>query len=59
MSSAGTNALQCLFLTKPPNGQPAALLRSDAFTPLIVFEDAKTYRPQAVRRVMISKPGGG
>jgi hypothetical protein len=26
-----------LFLTGPPNGQPAALLRSDALAPLIVF----------------------
>jgi len=28
-----------LFLTGPPNGQPAALLRSDALAPLIVFGD--------------------
>jgi hypothetical protein len=28
-----------LFLTEPPYGQPAALLRSNAFAPLIVFGD--------------------
>src|SRR5579864_4144448 len=28
-----------LFLTEPPYGQPAALLRRDAFAPLIVFGD--------------------